>query len=59
MEIKRKSGRPVVSNELRKEQHQFRCPTILWEKAEKIAAERGYSNVAELIRQLLRELPDR
>lgn len=58
MGIKRKAGRPPVADESRKEQHQFRCPGILWEKAERVATERGYSNVAELIRQLLRELPE-
>lgn len=58
MTPKRKAGRPPATDETRKGQHQFRCPQILWEKAEKIAAERGYANVAELIRQLLRELPD-
>lgn len=54
----RKAGRPPTTDETRKEQHQFRCPAILWDKAGKIAAERGYSNVAELIRQLIRELPE-
>lgn len=40
------------------ENRQFRCPAVLWGRAEREAARRGCNGVGELLRQLILALPE-
>ncbi len=54
----RPPGRKPKPEGERAEMRQFRCPAVLWGRAEREAARRGCNGVGELLRQLILALPE-